>query len=113
MARHRERNPGSLAYVREWNRRRRRTVLEHYGGFCSCCGEAEPEFLAIDHIGGGGEKHRAKVGQGSNMVNWIINSGFPEGFRVLCHNCNQAIGYYGECPHQRALRLVVGDAVEG
>jgi hypothetical protein len=24
---------------------------------------------------------------------------FPDGFQVLCHNCNLAKGYYGECPH--------------
>ena len=40
------------------------------------------------------------------MISWLINERFPEGFRVLCHNCNQAIGYYGECPHARTLRLV-------
>jgi len=26
--------------------------------------------------------------------------GYPTGFRVLCHNCNQAIGLYGYCPHK-------------
>ena len=31
---------------------------------------------------------------------WLLRHGFPEGFRVLCHNCNQAIGVYGACPHQ-------------
>jgi hypothetical protein len=35
------------------------------------------------------------------IYRWLISSGFPEGFRVLCHNCNQAIGLYGFCPHQQ------------
>ena len=26
--------------------------------------------------------------------------GFPPGYQVLCHNCNQAKGFYGKCPHQ-------------
>ena len=96
----------NAGYQREWKRRRRDTVLAHYGGHCACCGETEREFLALDHIDGGGSKHRAEVGGGAHMVDWIIREGFPDGFRVLCHNCNQAIGYYGECPHVRALRLV-------
>ena len=25
--------------------------------------------------------------------------GFPLGYRVLCHNCNLARGFYGYCPH--------------
>jgi hypothetical protein len=102
-------NAHSTQYMRRWQRSRRARVLEHYGGHCACCGEAEYEFLAVDHIDGGGEKHRAEVGQGSRMIDWILKSGFPKGFRVLCHNCNQAIGYYGECPHVRTLRVVVGD----
>jgi hypothetical protein len=97
------------AYQREYRRSRRARVVAHYGGACACCGETTPEFLALDHIEGGGEQHRAQVGQGSNMVEWLIKSGLPEGFRVLCHNCNQAIGYYGACPHEQALRLVAGD----
>jgi hypothetical protein len=106
----RDRDPErAKTYQRDWHRQRRETVLEHYGGRCACCGEDSYEFLALDHANGGGEQHRAEVGQGSNMIAWIIDNDFPEGFRILCHNCNQAIGYYGACPHERALRLVVGD----
>ncbi len=95
--------------MRKFHRRRRETVLAHYGGFCKCCGEDTFEFLALDHINGGGEKHRAEVGQGSNMIGWIIQNNFPDGFQVLCHNCNQARGYYGRCPHELGvLRLVEG-----
>jgi hypothetical protein len=36
---------------------------------------------------------------GGRIINWIHSNGFPEGFRVLCHNCNSALGYYGHCPH--------------
>ena len=88
------------SYQREWNRKRRKSVIEHYGGKCECCGESTFEFLALDHKDGGGDQHRRKVGQGSLMVDWILKNNFPEIFQVLCHNCNQAIGYYGSCPHQ-------------
>lgn len=79
---------------------RRLKVLEHYGGKCACCGEARYEFLAIDHMGGGGTEHRKNIGRGANFTQWLIRNDYPEGFRVLCHNCNMAIGFYGHCPHQ-------------
>lgn len=107
MRSYRAKRPNLVAYHREWLRRRRETVLAHYGGSCACCGESEFGFLALDHIGGGGGQHRAEVGQGSRMVDWIIREGFPDGFRVLCHNCNQAMGYYGECPHAVGVRAVL------
>ena len=107
MARWRLKHPEYNTYMRRWNRKRRETVLTHYGGHCACCGEDTYEFLALDHMNGGGEKHRSEVGQGSYMIAWIINNDFPEDFRVLCHNCNQAIGYYGHCPHETAKRLVL------
>ena len=79
----------------------RKKVLSFYGKGdpqCECCGEKILEFLSIDHIGGGGTKHRQKIGFG-RIYYWIIQNNFPNGFRVLCHNCNQAIGLYGKCPH--------------
>jgi hypothetical protein len=96
----RAKNPANLEYMRGWHRARRLRVIEEYGGACACCGEDTFLFLAIDHKNGGGEKHRAKVGQGSHMVDWVIKNNFPDDFQILCHNCNQARGYYGTCPHQ-------------
>jgi hypothetical protein len=86
-------------YCRQRARKRREAVLAYYGHKCVCCGETRYEFLAIDHTNGGGEAHRKKVGQGSLMVDFIIKNNFPDTFRLLCHNCNQALGYYGYCPH--------------
>jgi hypothetical protein len=82
-------------------KRYRKTVMHHYGGAkCACCGERTFEFLSIDHINGGGNKHRkeAKL-SGKGIYRWLVKNGFPEGFRVLCHNCNFSIGAYGYCPH--------------
>lgn len=75
-------------------------MIEHYGGACACCGEAEYAFLALDHENGGGSAHRKEVGSGSRMVDWIISHGFPEIFQVLCHNCNNAKSW-GRCPHEQ------------
>ena len=102
-----QKNPDYHAtYLRDWNRKRRVTVIEHYGGECVCCRETTFEFLCINHKDGGGEKHRAEVGQGSHMVTWILDNNFPDFFNIMCHNCNQAIGYYGYCPHERATKLM-------
>lgn len=38
---------------------------------------------------------------GIDMAQWCRRNGYPKGFRVLCHNCNMAIGFYGYCPHSR------------
>jgi hypothetical protein len=35
------------------------------------------------------------------MYVWLRDNGWPEGYRVLCHNCNSARGLYGYCPHER------------
>lgn len=90
----------------EYNRKIRLLVLQHYSGmtpFCVCCGEKEIKFLSIDHINGGGNKHRktlTKSGRGGNMSMWLFRNGFPGGFQILCHNCNMAKGFYGRCPHK-------------
>lgn len=93
-------------------RRIRVFVLQHYSGTipkCACCGETEMKFLSLDHVNGGGTQHRKKItkdgsGKGGNMAYWIFRNGFPEGFQVLCHNCNMAKGFYGICPHKVALK---------
>jgi hypothetical protein len=76
--------------------------LRHYSGGtpqCACCNERTIEFLSLDHIEGGGTAHRREVGP-SQMWAWLINHDFPDGFQILCHNCNLAKGFYGVCPHQ-------------
>lgn len=89
------------AYAREWYRSRRREAIARYGGKCACCGESEHKFLALDHIDGGGNAHRRRVGMrgGGGTLNWLVKNGYPPGFQVLCHNCNMAKGFWGECPH--------------
>lgn len=86
---------------RTCRQRTRKECLAHYGGKCACCGETESAFLGIDHINGGGGKHRKSLGHwGVNFYAWLRREGWPDGYQVLCHNCNQAKGYYGVCPHR-------------
>lgn len=75
-------------------------VIQAYGGKCACCGEARIPFLAIDHINGGGNKHRKAIKLGGNVALWLARNRMPPGYRILCHNCNLARGFYGFCPHE-------------
>jgi hypothetical protein len=76
--------------------------LRHYSGGpvpeCLCCGEKRAEFLQIDHIFGGGRKHRAGF---SRWFESLAKRGFPEEpmLTVLCANCNHAKETCGVCPH--------------
>lgn len=95
---------GLESYEAISHRRLRVRVLLHYGGSspsCACCGEQRYEFLAVDHINGNGRQHRQEIlaKHGQHLYRWLIHQNFPPGFRVLCHNCNSAIGYFGYCPH--------------
>ena len=83
-------------------------VLRHYGGeppSCACCGESIPEFLSLDHIDNNGAKHRSenKLASGAQTYSWLIKNGYPDGFQVLCMNCNTAKAHAPDhvCPHKR------------
>lgn len=93
-----------LTYARKnrvalWERAR------EFFGPCACCGEYRTEFLSIDHINGNGTRLR-KAGEGAgwtllskfNKAGWTID--LKKEYRLLCHNCNQSIGYLGYCPHE-------------
>jgi len=79
-------------------------AINHYSNgtnSCSCCGEQHIEFLSINHINGGGNQHRKKVNKsGWLFLKWLIDNDYPKGYNVLCHNCNQADGNFGGCPHK-------------
>jgi len=80
-------------------------VLNHYSQGnveCKCCGEKQYEFLSLDHIDGGGNKHRKELGS-KYIYSYLIQDNFPIGYQVLCHNCNMAKSYYGKCPHTKEI----------
>lgn len=91
------------ALRRKYGAELKQAAIEAYGGKCACCAEHRIEFLAIDHINGGGKKHRQQAsGVGRAFYSWLRRQGYPQGeLRVLCHNCNQSHGLYGYCPHDR------------
>jgi hypothetical protein len=110
--RHNKKREYMRPIMREWSRknkdkihgyhlRRKMQVLFHYGGNlpkCACCSESHVEFLTLDHIKGDGAEHRRQITgdprkcSGHHIYAWIIKNNFPEGFQVLCCNCNMAKG---------------------
>lgn len=103
-----KRNAQSVAYgilhkeqTKAKTKEKRIACLMHYSQgtmACKCCGENTYEFLSLDHVNNGGTQHR-KLSKG-RIEPKLVKAGFPEGFQVLCHNCNMAKGFYGKCPHQ-------------
>lgn len=99
-----------------WNKKHARKikmiVLNFYGKNkpeCSCCKEKHIEFLVMDHIKGGGNKHkkRLKISGGLSLYKWIIKNKFPKKLRILCDNCNMSLGRYGYCPHYNFKKQAV------
>lgn len=95
---------GREAYKREHRQRLKRLVMNAYGGKCACCGEAELSFLCMDHVNEDGAEHRRALraaGRGGDSIYyWLRDSGFPDGFQVLCANCNLSKHIHGACAHQ-------------
>ena len=110
------------AYVKAWriknyekfslqvakrNQEIKKIVLTRYSNgklSCSCCGENHLQFLTIEHINGDGGRHRKELKRGGvNFYKWLLakseNGVLPEGYEVLCFNCNFALGHWGKCPH--------------
>jgi hypothetical protein len=80
----------------------RRTVFNHYGTACACCGSADR--LTIDHIAGDGAAHRAAlsaggawVGGGTPFYRWLCLARLPAGFQTLCNRCNISKGKADRC----------------
>lgn len=81
-------------------RANRQRLIEIYGGRCECCGEGRWEFLAVDHINGGGTKERREMGTTAYYKMLSEAGARMPGYRLLCSNCNSALGFYGYCPHK-------------
>ena len=114
--------PENLASAKNARDERRLTVLQEYSKrhsnsdipCCRCCGENfHVDFLEIDHITGKKqmdlEPELVILGYSSQLRNqnlhrWIIKNNFPEGFQILCTNCNFAKGMKknnNQCPPER------------
>ena len=80
-------------------------VFSHYSNGnikCSCCAETEFMFLSLDHINGGGNRHRKALRKsGINFYAWLIRTGYPSGYSIMCMNCNWGKRMNNDiCPHK-------------
>jgi len=78
---------------REKDRKNKLEALKYYSitivPCCSRCGIIDTDVLTIDHINGGGNKHRRELGICSSHFNrWLKKNDYPDGYQVLCFNCN-------------------------
>ena len=87
-------------------------VFTAYGGYmCVCCGETEKVFLTIDHID---DSHKEPRKDRSKLYRWLRRNNYPEGFRVLCYNCNCGRARNGGiCPHEKQKPLLSITLVPG
>ena len=74
-------------------------TFDHYGDSCACCGETNHTFLTIDHMQGRGEH------KGWSTLKVLVDlrrRGWPEGYRILCFNCNCGRERRKDkrCPHE-------------
>ena len=85
---------------KRYNRRIKIETLTHYSQnppACACCGEDNLAFLNIDHLNGGGLAHRRSIR--CTLYKDLRRKSYPDGFQVLCFNCNLAKSNLGSCPH--------------
>lgn len=113
----------NAAYHHDWNQANRdkvaaqakrdtarlwSAVVAGYGGACACCGEAEPRFLTLDHVHGGGTAERRVLGENKLMLlRRLVRQRFPSDLQLLCANCHLAKDLRDGCPHavDRAERI--------
>jgi len=66
------------------------------------------EALQLDHINGGGYKEHQRLGVsgGDGFYRWLIKNNYPEGYQVLCANCNW-IKRFKDSEHANLLGEVI------
>jgi hypothetical protein len=89
-------------------------VMDHYGRQCACCGTTSR--LSIDHVNGGGGRHRRELGVATTygFCLWLIRQNFPPGFQILCQQCNSSKGEGPRCRlHSRSAGPMTKAPKEG
>jgi hypothetical protein len=87
----------------KWYEELKLKVINYYGGACYCCGEDRLAFLTLDHIDGGGLKHKKEINiVGSRFYKWLENNNYPKEIKLrsACMNCNFATRFNKICPHK-------------
>ena len=71
-------------YQREYKASLRYRAIMKLGGKCSRCGFLDIRALTVDHINGGGNQERKRIGA---IGVWLKVLRDPTGYQCLCMNC--------------------------
>ena len=97
--------PDSILH-RKYREKLKLEVFSHYSNGkpkCACCQwDKDTDGLSIDHIHGRKDPKEPKGLSSYPLYRYVKKSGYPPTFRVLCLNCNAAIGHHGKCPHEES-----------
>ena len=72
---------------------REQVIKKFSNGSMSCakCGENRPYVLTVDHIHGGGKRHRKDIfsvtKNYTQVYSWLLKNGSLEDYQILCMNC--------------------------
>lgn len=99
-----------LARSKRFRDKIRREVIDAYGGACVCCGEDELVFLTIDHVAPLRRRSSGLTSRESSYELYLKlrKLNHPNGYQVLCFNCNHAKSASGCCPHGRLVKARLG-----
>lgn len=83
----------------------RDAAIDKYGGKCVCqsgspCQENWRPYLHLDHINGGGNKHRQELKGSKKFYSWLKRNDYPAILQLLCANCHQAKSRGMPCCHR-------------
>jgi len=101
----------TITYSKEYGFRKKISAFQIYSDYrikCAVCGEDDIDVLTIDHIDGGGNKHKKKLKQegieGRVFYEWLEKNLYPFGYRVLCRNCQRTEYYHNACINNELRR---------
>ena len=84
----------TLKHNFSWRQALKLEVFSYYSKspipFCLHCGQTDIDVLCLDHICNGGVQQRIRLGNigGHKFYSRVKKHDFPEGYQVLCANCN-------------------------
>lgn len=80
-------------------------AIERYGGACDCCGEDTMSFLTLTEkeLQKEEPKQQGWYSAGFTLARYVIKHDFPDGYIVLCFNCEAGRVQNGICPHKDEL----------
>ena len=85
-ARYRQLHPERVkACVKKYRDGQRQLILRFLGGKCVKCSNSDWRVLQVDHLNGGGNRHRREAGCRQVWKDAMEN---PQNYQLLCANCN-------------------------